>query len=246
MSVFTVPSCRYHYESSRQWTSRPVPATQRPARPDLLASCGSCNVGCHHQQPSSCRNSSIQPRPPHRSVWTGCDAKTIHWWLTLFSLPQPIAMQWTKDIVQLMNKDYKLKQYATIILHKDINGMYLEASPVWSPVTRVATCWRVAGDGGGEQPGCPVPIQTSPAARPRPPHEPAPIGNRKFTLLAYFTSRNSRSYINVCQAVAFRANVISYRDQALHIIIPGAAGPGVVYVVTMVEVLAAMSPAWHK
>ena len=32
-------------------------------------------------------------------------------------------------------------------------------------------------------------------------------------------------------AVAFRANVISSRDQALHIIIPGAAGPGVVYVV---------------
>ena len=32
-------------------------------------------------------------------------------------------------------------------------------------------------------------------------------------------------------AVAFRANVISSRDQALHIIISRAAGPGVVYVV---------------
>ena len=47
------------------------------------------------------------------------------------------------------------------------------------------------------------PSKHQPAARP--PHEPTPIGNRKFTLLAYFTSQNSRSYINVCQAVAFRA-----------------------------------------
>ena len=91
-------------------------------------------------------------------------------------------------------------------------------------------------------------VMSSPAGRcpskhHRRPAEPAPIGNRKFTLLAYFTSRNSRSYINVCEAVAFRANVISYRDQALHIIISGAAGPGVVYVVAMVAVLAAMSPA---